>query len=73
MMRIMRAALRSAISKFWTSGDVTKLLLSMTSWIPSQRPDAQTVASTIANIIKSYDENFKTGVKVAYKEYLDQW
>lgn len=56
---------RESIKNIWINGDVTKLLLAMTSWIPSQRPDAQTVASTITSIVKTYDENFKTGVKVA--------
>jgi len=49
---------RESINTIWINNDVTTLLLEMTSWTPSKRPDAATVASRALNIIQTYDANF---------------
>lgn len=53
---------RESIHTIWINNDVTNLLLEMTSWTPSKRPNAATVASRALNIIQTYDVNFNTVV-----------
>lgn len=50
---------RESINTMWINNDVAQLLLEMTSWTPSKRPDAATVAARSLTIIQSYDSNFK--------------
>jgi len=55
---------RESINTIWINNDVTQLLREMTSWIPSKRPDAATVAARSLDIIQTYDKNFSSVVKV---------
>lgn len=55
---------RESINTIWINNSVTQLLLEMTSWTPSKRPDAATVASRSLNIIQTYNVNFTNAVTV---------
>lgn len=55
---------RESINTIWINNDVKTLLLEMTSWTSSKRPDAATVASRALNIIQTYDANFNKVVTV---------
>jgi serine/threonine protein kinase len=56
---------RESIKSVWINNGVTQLLWDMTSWTPSNRPDAATVVKRISNLIESYNQSFNNVVTAA--------
>ncbi len=56
---------RESIKTIWINNDVTQLLWEMTSWTPSQRPNATEVVSRISNTITTYNATFDAVVAAA--------
>lgn len=54
---------RESINNAWINNDAKKLLLDMTNWIPSARPNAATVVTRAREIIQSHNKSVNTALK----------